>query len=1054
MNPNVCWCGNAELQEWSAEYRLCPACQTLISKVTPAQDDPHVKNDEADFYGKEYWFKHQEQDLGFSNIQTRARTDLSERCLHWLKTVLKYKLPPAEVLELGGAHGGFVAMLQRAGFATRGLELSPWVVQYAKETFGIEMLLGPIEDQPIAAGSLDVIAMMDVMEHLPDPVGTMRRCLELLKDDGVLVIQTPGYREGRAYAQIIAEKDRFQEQLKSIQHLYLFSRSSARELFRRLGAEHVADEPAMFYHYDMFLIVGKRPLVTHAPQEVEAALQRSPDARFMQALLDAGEQINALQGRLTESEQDRENRLASIAQLQQWLQESETDRANRLAVIEQQGRQAEVVDGQLRELAAQAAGLRGELDALRGLRLQLADALKQRGSLQAQLEEREKMRALEAEKSAELAEELKQAGAKEAGLRQRFEEASASAEQLRGDNAQLNKVALRQNRDLALLNTRMAAAQTAANAVRHSPMYKVFRKLGRWNWLEPVFETAFPNGNGSVAKALPKKKTVVAVDMTPVLPGGDNGGAKLVAIGAIRQLARLVPDWDFILLTSGKSHDELEYLDAANVRRVCVIHQGDRAQAKPKFTERWKLKVGQKLVKVLPPPIFDRLRRIDASMQYTLKRTTLMREIGADLLFSVFTAPNFYDPPVPVVSVVYDLQYLYYPQFFPANELYYRDKHFREAVRVAGKVCCISDFVRGTVLENTGLPPERVKTVHIRLYKRIAHPTPQRLEEEMKKRGLKAGRYLFFPANFWPHKNHQMLLTAYRMYRQKHPDSDLKLVFTGAPDERMKFLRDQAVAQMGLADHVLFCGYVKNDEFAAILQGCRAVIFPSLYEGFGMPVLEAMAFGKPVMCSDVTSLPEVAGEAALQFDPRRPADMLAAMERIADDDDLVAEMVKKGERRVKEWGDEERMAREYLAVFREVIGSRGPFTNTVQGLWADGWTQDRVLITYEAGADDRALEIALFAPPMLPQEKVNARLAQDNDGKIETYIIERGREMTIRHAMKPEGGFIELYIEPMFVPAAVMASDDQRSMGCMCRGIAITSPVGSVELMGQAVSVG
>src|SRR5512136_2035132 len=165
MDQDVrCWCGNRELTPFTADYLRCPICETLVAAHAPASDITHVTDDDHQFYGREYWFSHQEKDLGFANIMTRARADLSERCLHWLRAMLKYKLPPAKVLELGSAHGGFVAMLRWAGFDATGLELSPWVVNFARRTFDAPMLLGPVEDQAIAQGSLDAIALMDVLE--------------------------------------------------------------------------------------------------------------------------------------------------------------------------------------------------------------------------------------------------------------------------------------------------------------------------------------------------------------------------------------------------------------------------------------------------------------------------------------------------------------------------------------------------------------------------------------------------------------------------------------------------------------------------------------------------------------------------------------------------------------------------------------------------------------------------------------------------------------------------------------------------------------------------
>src|SRR5712692_5834582 len=96
-----CWCGNADLAPFSPVYLRCAACEMLVTVQIPESSFVQVTDDERDFYGREHWFSHQEKDLGFPNITVRARTDLAERCLHWLRTVLKYKLPPARILEVG-----------------------------------------------------------------------------------------------------------------------------------------------------------------------------------------------------------------------------------------------------------------------------------------------------------------------------------------------------------------------------------------------------------------------------------------------------------------------------------------------------------------------------------------------------------------------------------------------------------------------------------------------------------------------------------------------------------------------------------------------------------------------------------------------------------------------------------------------------------------------------------------------------------------------------------------------------------------------------------------
>ena len=234
-----CWCENSDLIPFSPAYRRCPKCETLVAVQNLQPEKPRVKDDARDFYGRRYWFSHQEKDLGFPDILARSRSDLSERCLYWLRALLRYKIPPAKVLELGSAHGGFVALLQGAGFEAMGLELSPWVVEYAQKTFGVPMLLGPIEDQSLKENSLDGIALLDVLEHLSDPLGTLRRCLGLLAKDGVLIIQTPRYPEEKSYEEMLASQDRFLEQMKRDEHLFLFSSQSIQAFLKRLGVDFI-----------------------------------------------------------------------------------------------------------------------------------------------------------------------------------------------------------------------------------------------------------------------------------------------------------------------------------------------------------------------------------------------------------------------------------------------------------------------------------------------------------------------------------------------------------------------------------------------------------------------------------------------------------------------------------------------------------------------------------------------------------------------------------------------------------------------------------------------
>lgn len=325
----ACWCGNSDIAPFSQGYGECLACGTLV--YLPDMPPGHllVHDDESDFYGKQYWLEHQHNAFGFGDIHARARHDLTERNLHWLKVLLKYRLPPATIIELGCSHGSFVALLRQAGYDASGVELSPWVVDFGSRTFGVSISVGPIESLSIPEGSLDVIVLMDVLEHLSDPMATMSHCLRLLKPEGLLLIQTPQFKEEFRYQSLLESKDRFLEMLIPEEHIYLFSIRSAARLFQQLGAEQVQFEPAIFDHYDMFFAVSRKPLQTHASEEVESALLGTPQGRLSLALLDLrARELNLMQA-LQESEADRAARWEQIETLTKMVQESEADRAAR-----------------------------------------------------------------------------------------------------------------------------------------------------------------------------------------------------------------------------------------------------------------------------------------------------------------------------------------------------------------------------------------------------------------------------------------------------------------------------------------------------------------------------------------------------------------------------------------------------------------------------------------------------------------------------------------------------------------------------------------------------
>ena len=293
----------------------------------------------------------------------------------------------------------------------------------------------------------------------------------------------------------------------------------------------------------------------------------------------------------------------------------------------------------------------------------------------------------------------------------------------------------------------------------------------------------------------------------------------------------------------------------------------------------------------------------------------LLADQEVDLLFCPFTAPTYAEPGIPVVSVFYDLQHLVYPHFFDHQELAGRDATLDRVRQRVESIICISEYSRQGLLAHLKITPERTYSVPVCIHTRLTENHPNR--DMLENLNLKNQSYLFYPANFWPHKNHKMLLTAYNILLRRNPDLELDLVFTGALRQPEKELR-AAVEAMGLEKRVHFLGYLSDEELAAVFQGCHLLIFPSLFEGFGVPLLEAFTFGKPVLCSWVGSLPEIGGEAALYFDPRKPLDMVRTIEQVINNPDQATELVRQGYERLSKFSREE-MALRYLDIFNQTL---------------------------------------------------------------------------------------------------------------------------------------
>ena len=258
-----------------------------------------------------------------------------------------------------------------------------------------------------------------------------------------------------------------------------------------------------------------------------------------------------------------------------------------------------------------------------------------------------------------------------------------------------------------------------------------------------------------------------------------------------------------------------------------------------------------------------------------------------------------------------DLQQEIHPEFFSEKELRWRRKHYLPSARRATHIITISDFTAKSLTDAWGIPREKTTTVYpgceealLRLFEDSSRPVD--LPE----------RFFFYPAAFWPHKNHGRLFQAVALLRKRH-DFKLPLLLCGMDAADDKAARSE-VHDLGLDDQVTFLGYVSRERLRLLYRYAEFMVFPSLFEGFGIPVVEAMAAGCPVAASPATSLLEIVGNDGYTFDPESIDGIASAIHGLEADPGLRRQLIDRGKRRARLFTGEE-MARKTLAVYEEVV---------------------------------------------------------------------------------------------------------------------------------------
>jgi glycosyltransferase involved in cell wall biosynthesis len=292
-----------------------------------------------------------------------------------------------------------------------------------------------------------------------------------------------------------------------------------------------------------------------------------------------------------------------------------------------------------------------------------------------------------------------------------------------------------------------------------------------------------------------------------------------------------------------------------------------------------------------------------------------------------FPYQRYFETDLPFIFEPWDLQHLHYPGNFSENEVRFREHLYREACQRASLVVVPTRWGKRDLVSKFGVDEGKIAVIS---------RGPGDLSAESAQRPAQAlpPRYIVYPAKFWPHKNHVRLFEALKQLRSK--GCTLPLVCTGEPVSAIPEDLRTAISLHGLEDQITFLGHLERQALTAVLKGAEMLAFPSLFEGYGIPVLEAMSLGVPVVCSRIGPLDEIVSGAAQQFNAQEASDIARSIEAVWLNRDLRDKLRMLGKRRAQDFSWIQ-AARDFVTCYRHLSGR-------------------------SLGAEERARMIALAAP--------------------------------------------------------------------------------------------
>ena len=372
---------------------------------------------------------------------------------------------------------------------------------------------------------------------------------------------------------------------------------------------------------------------------------------------------------------------------------------------------------------------------------------------------------------------------------------------------------------------------------------------------------------------------------------------------------------DVLPLNPGRSMPPLAALGAPNVRVIrCPGIRRSYLSALPAFRDGIAHTVAAQIDHALDP-IWARLARAEMGLELR----------GASRFVEVFHASDqlpFVPPGAAVVLTIHDLTTRRFPEMHVAENAALHATKERFARDRADRIIADSEATRRDIVRELNIPPEKISVVYAAADTRFRPHTPEETQTTLERYSLTHNRYILSVGTLEPRKNHVRLIEAYAMLRARYTPAEHlpPLIIAGGNGWKYDAIL-AAPEQTGVAGFVRFLGRVPDDDLPALIAGSRVFVYPSLHEGFGLPPLEALACGVPVVVSHAASLPEVVGDAGLYCDPYDAHDIARQIAALLEDNDLSLRLRCAGVERARQFSWE-RTARETLAVYTQARDER------------------------------------------------------------------------------------------------------------------------------------